>query len=84
MKKTLIALIAGTIFLAGCTTVATPSLQEQMQGKTKVERTEFLKEKCHEEASYRHMGMHRNYSSAHISRMTEICNAMSDEMTKNK
>lgn len=84
MKGTFIALAAGTLFLAGCTTVPAPSLQEQMQGKNKVERTAFLKEKCLEEASYRHMGKYRSNSSGHVSRMTDICNAMSDEMAKTK
>ena len=84
MKGTFIALSAGTLFLAGCTTVPVPSLQEQMQGKTKAERTVFLKERCLEEASYRHMGKYRSNSSGHVSRMTDICNAMSDEMAKTK
>ncbi len=84
MKGTLLALAAGTLFLAGCTTVQTPSLEEQMQGKTKAERTVFLKEKCLEEASYRHMGKYRSNSSGHVSRMTDICNAMSGEMEKTK
>lgn len=84
MKGILLALAAGTLFLAGCTTVPAPSLQEQMQGKTKAERTVFLKGKCLEEASYRHMGKYRNNNSGHVSRMTEICNTMSDEMVKAK
>ncbi len=84
MKGALLALAAGTLFLAGCTTVQTPSLEEQMHGKTKAERTVFLKEKCLEEASYRYMGKYRNNSSGHVSRMTDICNAMSGEMAKTK
>lgn len=84
MKGIIIALTAGTLLLAGCATAPTVSLQDQIQGKTEAGRIAFLKEKCLEEASYRHMGKYRNGSSGHVSRMTEICNAMSDEMVKTK
>jgi|JI8StandDraft_2_1071088.scaffolds.fasta_scaffold987560_1 starvation-inducible outer membrane lipoprotein len=84
MKGILIVLATGTMFLVGCTTIPAPSLQEQVQEKTDAERIIFLKETCLKEAAYRHTGKYRNNNNGHVSRMTEICNVMSDEMAKSK